>query len=322
MKPSAKRFILTATMVIMAAALVSGQGFTARKIWDLTVAVNAPNAMIWVDNIPVNGNTIKVAGGPHNVKVHADGYFDFNGPVVVTGNQTFNVQLQPQGFPITIRVNVPDAAVLLDGNDVTGTVPYASPGSHDLRVHADGFRPYQATVTITRPTTLDVQLQRLPGFPLTVNANVPNATVLLNNVPKGGTPYTESLPPGGYALRVTAPGYIDFTATITLTRPMTMNVQLQRQALPPTFTVVIPSAYVNTEQGPGDRNRIRIFVDDQQVNARGDAQTFTVPPGRHRIRVASGALSVQVGDVDMQPGASYSFELSMDLRVTVLRAGQ
>jgi len=101
-----------------------------------------------------------------------------------------------------------------------------------------------------------------------------------------------------------------------------MNVQLQRQAVPPTFTVVIPPAYLNPDQGQGDRNRIRIFVDDQQVNARGDAQTFTVPPGRHRIRVASGALSIQVGDIDMQSGASYSIELAMDLRVTVLRAGQ
>ncbi len=317
MKSSLKMFALTAVMVIMAAVLVFGQGFTARKIWDLTVAVNAPNALIWVDNIPVNGNTAKVAGGPHNVKVHAEGFVDFNGPVVVTGSQTFNVQLQPLGFPLTIRVNVPGAAVLLDGRDVTGTVPYASPGPHAIQVTADGFRPYEARMNVTGPVTMDVQLKRMPGFPLTVNANVPNATVLLNNVPKGATPYTEYLPPGVYALRVTAQGYADFSANVTMSRPTTMNVQLQRQALPPTFSVFIPPEFLNTEQGQGDRSRIRIFVDDQQVNARNEMENFTVAPGRHRIRVVSGALSIQAGDIDMQPGASYSLELSMDLKVRV-----
>ncbi|HYW83973.1 MAG TPA: hypothetical protein VFB30_11990, partial [Spirochaetia bacterium] len=67
------------------------------------------------------------------------------------------------------------------------------------------------------------------------------------------------------------------------------------------------------------RREIRIFVDDQQVNSRNDTDNFQVTPGRHSIRVASGAFSIQVGDIDMQPGASYVFELSMDLRVRVLK---
>lgn len=318
MKSPAKMFALTAFVVITAAALVSGQGFTAKKIWDLTVVVNAPNAFIWVDNIPVGGNTTKVAGGPHNVKVHADGYFDFVGPVVVTGSQTFSVQLQPQGFPLTIQVNVPSAAVLLDGTDVTGTVPYAAPGPHSIQVTADGFRPYQANVNVTGPLTMDVQLMRMPGFPLKVLANVPNATVLLNNQPRGTTPYSENLPPGPYALRVSAPGYADFVANINITRAMTMNVQLQRQLVPPSFSIVIPRAFMNPDQDQGDRNRIKIFVDDQQVNPRNEMDHFQVSPGRHTIRVASGAFSIQVGDIDMQPGASYVFELAMDLKVRVL----
>jgi len=320
MKSPAKMFTLAAFMLVAAAALVSGQSFTAKRIWDLTVAVNVPNASIYIDNVLIDGNTTKVAGGPHNVRVQADGYYDFVGPVVVTGNQTFNVQLQPQGFALMIRVNVPSATVLVDGTDVTGTVPNVAPGPHAVQVTADGFRPYQANVNVSGPMTMDVQLKRMPGFPLTVLANVPNATVLLNNQPRGATPYTENLPPGPYALRVSAPGYIDFVANITITRPMTMNVQLQRQLVPPSFSIVIPPAFTNPDQRQGDpRREIRIFVDDQQVNSRNDTDNFQVTPGRHSIRVASGAFSIQVGDIDMQPGASYVFELSMDLRVRVLK---
>ncbi len=318
MRRTARIFTLTIALVVVAAS-VFGQGFTAKKIWNLTIAVNAPNASIWVDNMPVVGNTTKVTGGPHNVKVHADGYFDFIGPVVVTGHQTFNVQLEPQGFALMVRVNVPNATVLLDGADITGMVPNVAPGPHMIQVSAAGFRPYSSTVNVAGPVTLDVQLRRMAGFPLTVIANVPNASVMLNNMPKGGTPYTEYLPPGPYMLRVSAPGYADFVANISLNKPMSMNVQLQRQLSPPTFSVIIPPAYLNPDQGPGDRSRIRIFVDDQQVNSRNEMEGFEVPPGRHRIRVASGAFSIQVGDIDMQPGTSYSFELSMDMKVRMLK---
>jgi hypothetical protein len=314
---------LTAAFLIVAAASVFGQGFSARKIWDLTVMVNAPGALIYVDNILVNGNTTKVSGGPHNVKVHADGYSDFIGPVVVSGNQVFNVQLRPQGFALMIRVNVPNATVLLDGADVTGMVPNVAPGQHTVEVTAVGFRPYTSMVNVAGPMTMDVQLRRMPGFPLTVVANVPNATVILNDEARGKTPYTEYLPPGQYSLRVSAPGYADFIANVTMSKPMTMNVQLQRQLPPPTFSVIIPPAYLNPGPRPGDpRSQIRIFVDGQQVDSRNEMERFPVQPGRHSIRVASGAFSIQVGEVDMQPGMSYSFEVSMDLKVRMIRAPQ
>jgi hypothetical protein len=315
--------MVTAAVVIVAAASVFGQGFTAKKIWDLTVAVNVPGASIYVDLVLINGNTTKVTGGPHNVKVHADGYFDFNGPVVVTGHQTFTVQLQPQGFPLMIRVNVPTASVFLDGADITGIVPNVEPGPHTIQVTAAGYRPYETAVNIAGPMTIDVSLQRLAGFPLTVIANVPTATVTLNNLAKGGTPYSEYLPPGPYTLRVSAPGYADYIANIALNKPMTMNVQLQRQLLPPTFTVVIPPAYQNPDQRQGDpRSQVRIFVDNQLVNSRNEMERIQVQPGRHSIRVASGAFSIQLGDIDMQPGTSYFFELSMELRIRMMKSAQ
>lgn len=323
MKSTARVLMMTAALVIVAAASAFGQGSTARKIWEFTVAVNVPGASIYVDGVRINGNTTRVPGGFHNVQVHADGYFDFNGPVEVRASQTFTVQLQPQGFPLTIRVNVPNATVLLDGADITGNVPAVLPGSHTVQVTAPGYRTYTTALNVTAPMTIDVALQRLAGFQLTVVANVPSATVAVNDMVKGGTPYSEYLPPGPYTLRVSAPGYADYVATISLTRPMTMNVQLQRQSLPPTFSIVIPPAYQNPDVRQGDpRSRVRIYVDNQQVNERNETERIQVPPGRHSIRVASGALSIEVGDIDMQPGTSYTIELSMDLKVRKLKAAQ
>ena len=91
----------------------------------------------------------KVTGGAHNVKVHADGWFDFNGPVVVNGDTTFPVTLSPQGFPLTVRVSVPNARIFIDNAEVTGTVPLVAPGAHTVQVSAPGFVAYNATINVT-----------------------------------------------------------------------------------------------------------------------------------------------------------------------------
>ena len=390
MKRNPASLVLVACAFILVTVSLFGQGLSPKKIWNLTVTVNVPGAAIYVDNVPVQGNTAKVTGGPHNVRVQADGYFDFVGPVNVTGHMTFPVQLEPQGFPLTIRVNVPDAAIYVDGEDVTGTVPYVTggphnvqvsargymeynsvikvagamsldvslrplgfpltvnanvptatvtvnnvgkggvpysenlpPGTYTLRVSANGFADYIANIALDKPITLNVQLQRQMGFPLTVNANVPTATVTVNNVVKGGVPYVETLPPGTYRLRVSANGFDDYDAAITLDKPITLNVQLHPQLLPPTLSLVIPPAFLDRDVRPGDpQGVVRIFVDNRLANPQWEMDFIQVFPGRHRIRVASGAFSVQLGDFDFQMGMSYVIELSMDLKVRGMRSAE
>ena len=432
-------------LVVMAAVLAGpafGQGFSPKKIWNLTVAVNAPNAVVYVDNVLAPGGTTQVTGGAHNVKVHADGYFDFNGPVVVRGDTTFPVQLTPQGFPLTIRVAVPNARIFVDGTDVTGTVPlvtsgshairvqapgyadynatvnvlasmsfdvalqpalalqvivnvpnaaitvdnvplqgnvaYVSRGPHSLNVHADGFadwngmvnvqgtmsfqvrlvpaglpltirvnvpgaaifvdgvdtqgtipavlrgqhsirvsapgyQDYNQVVNVNGPLTLDVVLQAA-GVLLTVNANVPGATVTVNNAPKGPVPYSEYLPTGMYSVRVTAAGYSDYSASIPLNRAVNLNVQLSPANS--TLAFIIPPIFRDPDMKPGDtRGQVRIFVDNRLVNPNREMERIPIAPGRHTVRIASGAFSMQLGDFVVQPGQSYVVELSMDMKV-------
>ena len=57
------------------------------------------------------------------------------------------------------------------------------------------------------------------------------------------------------------------------------------------------------------------------MNPHREMDRIPVAPGRHRIRIASGAFSVQMGDFDVQPGISYVLELGMDVKVRASRAG-
>lgn len=279
----------------------------------LMINVNVPNATITVDNVPIQGNVAFVSRGPHSLNVHVDGYQDWNGMVNVLNSMTFPVRLSPAGFPLTIRVNAPDAAIFVDGANVTGTIPAVSRGSHAIRVTAPGFQDYNSVVTVTAPLSLDVVLQAA-GFLLTVNANVVNATVTVNNTPKGPVPYSEYLPGGTYAVRVSAEGYTDYAANIPLNRAVNLSVQLTPSVS--TLAFVIPPNLRDPDMRQGDsRGQVRIFVDNKLANPNRELDRIPVAPGRHLVRIASGAFSVQVGDLFVQPGQSYVLELSMDLRV-------
>jgi hypothetical protein len=186
-------------------------------------------------------------------------------------------------------------------------------GPHNVRVTAAGFQDYNATVNVSAPLTLDVVL-KAAGLLLTVNANVPNATVLVNNAPKGPVPYSEYLAPGTYSVRVTANGYSDYSASVALTRPVNLNVQLQPANSVLSFFIA-PNGR-DPEVRPGDpRGQVRIYVDNILVNPNREMERIPVAAGRHSIRVTSGGFSSQLGDFVVQPGLSYVIELSLQLNV-------
>jgi PEGA domain len=313
-----------ALLAFMASSAAYAQ-FMPKAIWTLTVVVNVPGAVIYVDNQQLPGNQMKVPGGLHNVKVMADGYLAFNGPVNVNGNTTFPVNLQPAprprpvGFPLSVNVNVPSAAVFIDGVQVRGTA-IVSPGPHTVQVAAPGYQGYSATVNVSGPLTMNVPLYPA-GFALTVNSNVPGAMVAVNNIPKGPAPYSEVLPPNTYTVRVSARGFVDYVATVSLDRPLVINAPLQPVFLPSTLSFVIPQPYHDPDARPEDpRSEVRIFIDGRLVNPHREMERIPVQPGRHRIRVASGAFSVDVGDLEVMPGTSYVLELGMEVKVRAVKA--
>jgi PEGA domain len=256
--------LMVALIGFMAASAAYAQ-FMPKAIWTLTVVVNVPGAVIYVDNQQLPGNQMKVPGGLHNVKVMADGYLAFNGPVNVRGDTTFPVNLQaaapppppppmrPAGYPLSVFVNVPSAAVFIDGAQTQGTA-IVSPGPHTVQVAAPGYQGYSTTVNVRGPLTLNV-----PLYPI---------------------------------------------------------------VLPSTLSFVIPQPYHDPELRPEDpRSEVRIFIDGRLVNPHREMERIPVQPGRHRIRVASGAFSVELGDMEIQPGTSYVLELGMDVKVRAMKTG-
>jgi hypothetical protein len=308
-------FVLAAALALAASAAF-GQGLAIKKTYTLTINVNVQGAQIYVDSKIINGNSVPVIEGRHSVRVHADGYFDFAQNVDVGSNLVIPVSMRGVTFPLSIRVNVPGASTYVDGADATGQQIVVTGGQHTILVRAAGYKDYNLVINVSAPTTLPVTLEAA-GFALSVTANVPGASVTVNNTAVGSVPYTQSLPAGTYTVRVSADGYTDYLASVSLDRPM--NVVADLKARISTLTVLIPTGAQDPDQRASDQGQVRIFIDNRPANTNRALDGIQITPGRHRIRITAGGMSIDMGDVMITAGQKYVIQLSLSAQ---LQAGQ
>ncbi|HUW41376.1 MAG TPA: PEGA domain-containing protein [Rectinemataceae bacterium] len=142
-------------------------------------------------------------------------------------------------------------------------------GEVQIRVQKNGFRTFETVVRAgSYPITLNVRLrgpgpeERQPQWPqrqqpqwqqqpppppppapatvqqpqlfgygnsLSINANVPGASVFINGNPAGTIPFSASIPGGSYTILVRAPGYADFSQNVLVNGPVQIYANLQAQ---------------------------------------------------------------------------------------------
>jgi hypothetical protein len=302
-----KSFIAFAALFLASNVLFAQSGgFT------VTIVVNVPNATIFVDNNPIKGNVVRLPSGVHSFRITAPGYQEYVQNTTILANYTINVQLRPLGFPLTIQTNVEGALIIVDGTPISGDVINVAPGRHTIRVTADGYKNFNTTVNVVNgPIIVNVPLVHA-GYTLTVNANVQGASVEIDGVLAGQTPFAEVYPIGTHNVVVSAPGYNSYATAVSLTAPRVVNAQLLPSYV--TLNFVIPRGFLDPDNKDA-AGLIQIYVDGRLVNQRREITGIQVAPGRHRIFVVSGGLYVQGGDFNFTPGMSYTIELFMELRV-------
>ena len=149
-------------------------------------------------------------------------------------------------FPLTIICSEMEADVYVNNRLYTKTTPNLQiqlpPAVYSIKIAKAGFNEFNSNVKVKAGgTVLSVDLQPLsapaqikgptplvPTFPLNIVSNVPGAQVFINDQFKGTTPFGQNVIGGGhYNIRVSAPGYSDFTQTVTVKSPTQLNVMLQ-----------------------------------------------------------------------------------------------
>jgi hypothetical protein len=132
---------------------------------------------------------------------------------------------------LRVNSNVRGAEIFVDGEAV-GQAPRTvrvKRGRITLKVTADGYKDYVTRLNITRNTTVAATLRReRRDFTLRVSANVRRARVYVNDKYLGQTPFRTTIREGEHFIKVTAPGFEDYTETIQLDQNRNINAKLER----------------------------------------------------------------------------------------------
>lgn len=183
---------------------------------------------------------------------------------------TFEVAFLPPAGGEQVQVSIDD--------QFAGTLPltvYVRPGPHKFTFFAG-----DESKSIVYPVKGNTQVPSVftpRGYPLTVNTNVPGASLAVDGRPFGGNSTMVSA--GNHTLTVSAPGYQMLNMPFNQPNsPNVLNLTLVGNTFPLTVNVNPPGAYVAVDGAPLNGNTTSVAQGDHTltVNAPG-YQTLVLP---------------------------------------------
>jgi hypothetical protein len=236
------------------------------------VVTTSPNAEVYLDG-DLQGRagaqgelTVhKVKPGAHALKVSLPGKKDFEQNITVAGGVVNKLAAALNDLPGRIAVSAPAGAeVFLDGvsrgkTDSSGKLVLADvpPGSHQVRVTAQGKKDYEREVKVSagEERAVGARLLDLPGS-LRIRTN-PGALVFLDNGGVGaadanGELVKTDLSPGRYTLRIAAKDKQETQRKVTIVAGEETKVEAMLADLDKP-SGESPPAQVDLAEGPGKR---------------------------------------------------------------------
>jgi len=323
--------ILIAVAILLALGGVSA--FSQNKT-SLNIQCNEVGAEVYINGRLAGQTTpnfsFLVPRGNVQVRVQKNGFRTFE-TVVKAGTSPINlhVRLDRLGGPAapgptpppvviqnhTLRVtaNVTGAEVIIN-NVSAGRTPFSAslaPGSYTLVVRAPGYADYSENLRISGSQSVNANLQPMM-VPLNLGNLRPGAEIFLNGARIGtanSSTFSAQVAPGTYTLTIRLGGFLDFTSQITVgSAPQTVSPVFQPMSASYTFN--IPTSMMNPDTHGNPWSQLRLYIDGApQKDFRGE-----VAPGRHTIRLSSGAFQLEM-TYDFEAGRSYSFEPFLGLNV-------
>lgn len=273
--------LLALTLVLFA----GGTAFAQVKV-PLTINASDGPAQVILSGklmgMAVPNLTIQVLPGKYELIVRKAGLPEFKQTITVgVRGLTVNAPLgQPKvtapvskpKYAVTITANAPNATIILNGSTI-GNAPINTSleaGNYPVVVNAPGYESHAGTIVVNGNTTYGATLRQITNR-LTVSSNVAGAEVFINNVKAGNAPFSTDLAPGSYNLRVAAPGYIDYTAPLSINGATSINATLRAATNKLSITANVAGAevYINA------------------AKAGNVPFTTDLTPGTYNIRVAA-----------------------------------
>jgi hypothetical protein len=262
---------------------------------------------------------ITTTPGRHLLELKKEGYEPFSSWQEVKVNEKVTVTpvLRPVAKPklgtIVVEADVPDAAVLLDGNPVQGTTPVVITdvieGLHVIEVRKEPALPWKQTVQVIAGAQAKVRAELKAtlggqGGTIRVLSNVAGAKVFLDGTEMGAVPVDiTDVKPGEHVLEVKAPGYQDHDERVTINAGQAMVLKLD----------------LNPEAGKADVGTLKVVsaVPEAEVFIDGAAigkvpQEKQIPRGDHFVVVKLPGFKTFEQKIRLEAGQTLT--VSADLR--------
>ncbi|MCH5319667.1 MAG: PEGA domain-containing protein [Paramuribaculum sp.] len=189
---------------------------------------------------PASGATLKIDGEPvavdskgnaasflkygtHHYSVEAEGYDKAEGEATVAKGESteMNVKLESIAGRLIVECQTPGATITLN-RQKKGTGRFSEemfPGTYELTVEKEGYKPYTEVVTVTTRNTTTVNVPELTPIYGSLNvAYMPiGSTITIDGKDVGKTPkLIDGIQTGSHKVKISMDGYEDYTATIKL----------------------------------------------------------------------------------------------------------
>jgi hypothetical protein len=170
--------------------------------------------------VPVDIKDVKA--GEHIIEVKAPGYQTGEKKVTVRAGQSeivkFDLNASTDQGTIKIVSTVPEAEVFIDGAAV-GKVPQEkliSVGEHPVVVRLGGYKQFEQKVRVEAGQTITVSAELKAVGRLRILSTPSSASVLINGVPVGKTPFDDEVEVGDSVVRIEHPGFQSFEQTLSI----------------------------------------------------------------------------------------------------------
>jgi hypothetical protein len=126
---------------------------------------------------------------------------------------------------VTIKFTPPEAIIMIDSQLVSGYTHLLYPGVHKIQIEKAGFQTIEKEITV-EPKNLffEENLELVKKILLQIETIPSNASIFLNNIPTGVTPFSTFYPTGNYSLKIYKDGYIPIDETLSVIAPKTSKI--------------------------------------------------------------------------------------------------
>jgi hypothetical protein len=282
-------------------------------------------AQIYLNNQPISPTvsatawTTTLAPATYTLKIGKPGYNDYITPITITKGVTTTINQQLTALPSTVGTIVLDsnpqgATLAIDGVIQIGVTPITitqKVGQHELRFTKSGYQDNLQQVTIVSGTNnkLTIPMTATPATTGTLSVTTTQgAQVYLNNEPfsplVATTPWTKTLAPATYTLKLSKPGYNDYITPITITAGKTTTIDKILTAIPaqpiePVVPIVTnDTVYVQTTQPS-----TQIVIDGKLYTTTGATAniitTISLTIGNHNFQFLKNGYTTQTKTVNV-----------------------